>query len=836
MKISLHWAQQYSNVDLSKIGVVELVKKIGSQLGEVDEVIHWGPKYEGVLVARVVSCEKHPNADKLSLCTIDDGGKAKGVERNEDGTVQVVCGAPNVRAGLTVAWLPPGSTVPSTLDKDPFVLEARELRGKVSNGMLASPAELAISDNHSGILEITAEDVGEANTKPGTPFKQLYGLDDTVIDVENKMFTHRPDLFGILGDAREIAGIQGLTFKSPDWYRERPKLPRGTGLPVLVDVQTDMVTRFMAVSLDGVEVGPSPVWMQAGLSRVGIRPINNIVDITNFVMHLTAQPLHAYDYDKLLKISKSDTAQLEARLSKKGDTLKLLNGKEITFGDDSTVLITSNNVPIGVGGVMGGADTEVDENTERIVLEVATFDMYNIRRTSMKYGLFTDAVTRFNKGQSPLQNDRILAYAIELISQLCGGKVTSAVADEHKALVKPKALRVTSSFINERLGLELTTDDMQKLLENVEISVERSDNKEQLTVTPPFWRTDLEIPEDIVEEIGRLYGFDHLPLELPKRDLSPTKADDLLEFKQRVREILAAGGANEVLTYNFVHSNLLERVGQDPKLAFKLTNALSPDLQYFRMNLLPSLLDKVHQNIKAGYDEFAIFELNKAHNKIHANDDAGLPTEFNMLALVYAANDKLQKPGAALYEARCYLDYLAAKLGIELSYEPAKELDFPVFKPYDLSRTATVKVKHTDVVLGLIGEFKPSVIKALKLPKRSAGFEVSTVDLMQRAAGVTYRPLPRFPKVSQDITFKVKQSVSYQELHDLIWDSLDWPEHSLPQLAVVDIYQGNDTATKNVTFRFTLASYERTLTDNEMSKLLDEMSARVTTKLSAERL
>ncbi len=836
MKISLHWAQQYSNVDLSKIGVDELVKKIGSQLGEVDEVIHWGQKYEGVLVAKVISCEKHPNADKLSLCTIDDGWKAKGVERNEDGTVQVVCGAPNVRAGLTVAWLPPGSTVPSTFDKDPFVLEARELRGKVSNGMLASPAELAISDDHSGILEITAEDVGEDNTKPGTPFKQLYGLDDVVIDVENKMFTHRPDLFGILGDAREIAGIQGLAFKSPGWYSKPLKFPGGTGLPVSVNVQTDMVARFMAVSLDSVQVGPSPVWMQAGLTRVGIRPINNIVDITNFVMYLTAQPLHAYDYDKLLKISKGDTAQLEARLSKRGDTLKLLNGKEITFGDDSTVLIASNNVPIGVGGVMGGTDTEVDENTKRIVLEVATFDMYNIRRTSMKYGLFTDAVTRFNKGQNPLQNDRILAYAIQLVTQLCVGKVTSAVVDEHKGLVKPKALRVTSSFINERLGLELTTDEMQKLLENVEISVERSDNKEQLTVTPPFWRTDLEIPEDIVEEVGRLYGFDHLPLELPRRDLSPTKADDLLEFKQRVREILAAGGANEVLTYNFVHSNLLERVGQDPKLAFKLTNALSPDLQYFRMNLLPSLLDKVHQNIKAGYDEFAIFELNKAHNKIHANDDAGLPTEFNMLALVYAANDKLQKPGAALYEARCYLDYLAAKLGIDLSYEPAKELDFPVFKPYNLSRTATVKVKHTDVVLGLIGEFKPSVIKALKLPKRSAGFEVSTVDLMQQAAGVTYRPLPRFPKVSQDITFKVKQSVNYQELHDLIWDSLDWPEHSLPQLAVVDIYQGNDTATKNVTFRFTLASYERTLTDNEMSKLLDEMSARVTTKLSAERL
>lgn len=836
MKISLHWAKQYSNVDLDKIGVDKLVEKIGSQLGEVDEVIHWGPKYEGILVAKVVTCEKHPNADKLSLCTIDDGGVAEGVTRNPDGTVQVVCGAPNVRAGLTVAWLPPGVTVPSSLDKDPFVLEAREIRGEVSNGMLASPAELAISDNHDGILEIEPDQVGEENTEPGTLFKNLYGLDDVVVDVENKMFTHRPDLFGILGDARELAGIQGLKFVSPEWYTKEPALPAGDGLPVNVSVPSSLVSRFMAVTLDGIQVGPSPVWLQAGLTRVGIRPINNIVDITNFVMHLTAQPMHAYDYDKLLKVSGQDSVSLEARASKKGDRLTLLSGKELEFADDSTVLITSNDVPVAVGGVMGGADTEVDENTTRIVLEVATFDMYNIRRTSMKYGLFTDAVTRFNKGQSPLQNDRILAYAVKLFEQIVGAKPASKVADVHKEFSKPPLVRVHRDFVNQRLGLDLSVDDMQKLLENVEILVERSDNTDELKVTAPFWRTDIEIPEDVVEEIGRLYGFDHLPLALPTRDLSPTKPNDLLAFKQRVREILAQGGANEVLTYNFVHGNLLEKVGQDPKLAFKLTNALSPDLQYFRMDVLPSLLDKVHQNIKAGYDEFAIFELNKAHNKIHADDDDGLPTEFNMLALVYAANDKLSKPGAAFYEARKYLDFLAEKLGIQLAYVPAKEMDYPVFKPYDLTRTATVMVKNTDVVLGLIGEFKPSVIKALKLPKQSAGFEVSTMDLMQQATGTNYQQLPRFPKVSQDITFKVPTQLTFAELHDFVWDNLAWPEHTHPQLEALDIYQGEDLETKNITFRFTLASYERTLTDTEVSKLLADMAENAADKLSAIRL
>lgn len=838
MKISLNWAQKHSSVDLLKnANVDELVRKVGSQLGEVDEVVSWAPKYEGIVVAHVVSCEKHPNADKLSICTVDDGGAVKGVERNTDGHVQVVCGAPNVRAGLAVAWLPPGVTVPSSLDKDPFVLGTREIRGEVSNGMLASPAELAISDNHEGILEIDVEKVGQAQSKPGTPLSQLYGLDDVVIDVENKMFTHRPDLFGVLGDAREMAGIQGLAFKSPTWYLDEPKFKAGSKeLPVSVDVKTNLVSRFMAVSLENVVVGPSPVWLQAGLTRVGIRPINNIVDITNFVMHLTAQPTHAYDYDKLLKVSGSNAAKLEARQSKKGEKLTLLSGKELTFADDSTVLITSNDTPVGVGGVMGGADTEVDESTTRIVLEAATFDMYNIRRTSMKYGLFTDAVTRFNKGQSPLQNDRVVALAIELIEQLAGGTTASEVADVHDDLPKPKLVRVHANFVNERLGLDLSADDMQKLLENVEIHVERNDSEDELKVTAPFWRTDIEIPEDVVEEIGRLYGFDHLPLELPKRDLKPTEQDDLLAFKQRIREVLAQGGANEVLTYNFVHGNLLEKVGQDPKLAFKLTNALSPDLQYFRMNLLPSLLDKVHQNIKAGYDEFALFELNKAHNKLHADDDEGLPTEFNMLSLVYASNDKLKKTGAAFYEVRKYLDYLAEKLGVALSYEPVKELDYPAFKPFDMSRTAMVKVKDTDVVLGLIGEFKPSVTKALKLPRRSAGFELGTIELMNQASGGSYKPLPRFPKVSQDITLKVLADTSYQTIYDFMLSNLDQPEHTQAQLEPVDIYQGEDATTKNVTLRFTIASFERTLTDTEVSKLLGSVAEKAKTKLNAERL
>ena len=406
MKISLNWVKEYAAI---KVPQDELIAKIGAQLGEIEEIVELSDKYKGIVLAKVVTCEKHPNADKLSICTIDDGGKTKGVKRNGDGLIEIVCGAPNVRAGLLVAWLPPGTVVPVTYDKDPFTLEAREIRGKISNGMLASASELAISEDHSGILELNPHD-----GKPGDDFANAYFLNDTVVDVENKMFTHRPDCFGILGVAREIAGIQHLPFKSPDWYLDSPKLSASKTLPLDVRVEdTKLVPRFMAVAMNVSNQKNGAIWMQTYLSRVGIRPISPIVDITNYVMHLTGQPLHAYDYDKVKALSNT-TPTLIARQAKQGEKLALLNGKMMEF-DAPTILIAADEAAVGVGGVMGGADTEVDENTTSIIIEAASFDMYNIRRTSMKYGLFTDAVTRFNKGQSPEQTDRALAFAVRLI-------------------------------------------------------------------------------------------------------------------------------------------------------------------------------------------------------------------------------------------------------------------------------------------------------------------------------------------------------------------------------------------------------------------------------------
>jgi phenylalanyl-tRNA synthetase beta chain len=857
MKVSLNWIKEYTEIELP---IDELVQKIGEQLGAVEEVIDLGQKYQGIVIAKVVSCEKHPNADKLKVCLVDDGGKVKDIERNKDGHVQVVCGAPNVAVGQTVAWLPPGATVPSTFYKDPFALEVRELRGVVSNGMLASTQELALGDDHSGIVVL---DKGI----PGDDFAEINGLNDYIIDIENKMFTHRPDCFGILGVAREIAGISHKPFKSPKWYLEQVENSGASGLSLDIKNELpELVPRFIAVAMSDIKVKSSSMDMQITLIKVGLKPVNNVVDVTNYLMYLTGQPLHAYDYDKVASRSEKG-AQLVIRYPKKGEKLLLLNGKTIEPRSEAIMIATGKEL-IGVGGVMGGTGTEVDKNTKNIILECANFDMYSIRRTSMEHGLFTDAVTRFSKGQSALQNDRAILKAQSMMQELTGGKQVSTLIDFknedleitlpyndfHDKGGKPVKLfewnggsgpiSIDRDFINNRLGLKLTTKEIEVLLRNVEFGAweEVPDQYPgEIEVIAPFWRTDIRIMEDIVEEVGRLYGFDKLPLELPKRAIKPAGADKVLKFKSEVRGRLASLGANEVLTYSFVHGNLLEKTGQNKDLAFKLTNALSPDLQYYRMSLTPSLLAHIHPNIKSGHDKFAVFEIGKAHNKLHKDDDQGVPKEYEILALAYA--DKNSEPGTAYYQARNYLDELAAKLGIVVEYRPIdKEANVPVVKPFDPERSALAFAAGTDVTLGIVGEFKASVRKQLKLPVGCAGFEVGLQELMAaRPDDSAYRPLSRFPSISQDICLEVESKLSYGELSRHLKDSLVKnlapDKHQTFNLAPIDIYESEKIkGRKRITYRVTLTNYERTLTEGVLTGVLDQVSAGLEKSIQAKRI
>jgi len=846
MKFSINLAQKYSNVDIKDLSPDDIVQRIGAQLGAVESVTDYRQRYHGIVVVKVVSCDQHPDADKLSLCLVDDGGATEYVDRNDAGFVQVVCGAPNVKAGMLAAWIPPGATVPNSYeDAEPFVLGARELRGKMSNGMLASPKELAISDEHDGIVDIISEEFDrESPIEPGESVAQLYGLDDVIIDCENKMFTHRPDCFGNIGIAREIAGIFGMRHKSPEWYTQLPEFETSERLPIkVVNDAPGLAPRFMNVVLDGVDIKPSPVWMQSILTKVGIKPINNVVDVTNYVMHVTGQPLHAFDYEKLADLSNGDPT-LMVRMAENGEKISLLNGKTYELSNKDIVLATDRS-PVDVAGIMGGSETEIRKDTKSVVLSCANFDMYAIRKTSMQYGLFTDAVTRFNKGQSPLQNDKVLAYAMSLLKRYASAQQASDVADPTEidlAIDNLSRVTTTAEFINSRLGSNLDDSQIKQLLENVEFTVDVEG--EQLHVIAPFWRMDIAIGEDIVEEVGRLHGYQNIPATLPMRSSKPAPLNQALEFKQSLRDSLATAGGREVLTYSFVHGDLMTKTGSDPeKWALHIRNALSPDLQYYRTSLLPSLLQKVRGNVKAGAgaddNEFALFEIGKVHVKSHNEQppEDTLPKQMRRLAMVIAADDKTSKDrgGSAYYQAKKYVDMIT---GGQAVYSPLETNDYPLTAPYQMGKSAVISLAADQPPIGVIGEFRSKVKKALKLPEYCAGFEIDTDYLMAEVTPKKYKVTSNYPATNQDITFEIPGSTSWGELYKLLDAELKIAHVESGYESTIEplgIYQADDSEKKRVSLRIELSHSGKTLKTTDVNELLEQI-AKAAEKLDAIRI
>ena len=856
MKVSLNLIKQLINFELPPVD--ELVARVNQQLGGVEEVIDLNAKYGGARIIRVVECAKHPNADRLSVTKIDDGGVVADVPRDENGLVQVVCGAPNVHADMWAIWLPPQSTVPASFDDDePFVLDARPLRGVLSQGMLAAADELAIGTDHKGIIEITENDLpGGAELQAGARFAEIFGLDDFVLDIENKMFTHRPDCFGQLGVAREIAGIFGRKFTSPDWYKEEQKFAGGEGLELEVfNDAPELVPRFMAVAFRDVTVQPSPLWLQCQLVAMGGKPINNIVDATNYIMLMTAQPTHAYDYDKLRG------SKLEARMARNGEKVSLLNGKEYELTSDDIVIADGEGV-IGLAGIMGGADTEVSDGTKNIVLECANFDMYALRRTAMRHGIFTDALTRFNKGQSPLQNAAVLKQLMSMV----GGVQASEVFDKRndRLMAMQRDSRVTfgsagketisifdwgavtgvlvleSTFVNERLGTEFSPQEICRILKNVEIKAHEEPEPNtpyQFEVIAPFWRTDLELPEDIVEEVGRLYGFYKLPRQLPMRSIKPAPRNPRRQLKQAIRQSLSRAGANEVLTYSFVHERVLKNAEQDPSRAYRLSNALSPDLQYYRTSVLPSLLDKVHANIKAGHDEFMLFEIGKIHDKELPLTDENLPSEQTFVDGVYAS--KKPRAGAPFYKARKLVDRLLADINVKADFVKMVETDADMPAPFDGQRSAWIVAENGNK-LGIVGELSQTVRRNFKLPDYTAAFSLDIEKLQACLAENrehNYRPLSRYPSTTRDISLKMQSAVDYASVYACAEEVAK--KHRELQIGItpIAIYQPkDDDSTKTVTLSVKFTSAERTLADKDTAPIIEEIAAMAAEEFDAAQV
>ena len=852
MKVSLNIVRSLINFELPSVD--ELVLRVNQQLGGVEEVIDLGAKYSGARIVRVVECGKHPDADRLSVTKIDDGGAVPDVPRDDNGYVQVVCGAPNVHADMWAIWLPPGSTVPVSFDDtEPFVLGARPLRGVLSQGMLAAADELAIGTDHKGIIEITENDLPSgAELQAGARFAEIFGLDDFVLDIENKMFTHRPDCFGQLGVAREIAGIFGQQFTSPEWYKAQQQFSTAEGLDLMItNGAPELVPRFMAVAIKDVEVKPSPLWLQCQLVAMGGKPINNIVDATNYIMLMTAQPTHAYDYDKL------HGHQLGARLARPGEKVILLNGKEYELTADDIIIADGEGV-IGLAGIMGGSNTEVSNDTKNIVLECANFDMYALRRTAMRHGIFTDALARFNKGQSPLQNAAVLKQLMGMV----GGVQASEVFDKRndRLMVMQHDSRVTfgstgketisifdwgavtgvlvleSTFVNERLGTEFSPQEICRILKNVEIKAHEEPEPNtpyQFEVIAPFWRTDLELPEDIVEEVGRLYGFDKLLRQLPMRSIKPAPKNPRHELKNAIRQSLSRAGANEILTYSFVHERILKNAEQDVIQAYKLSNALSPDLQYYRLTVLPSLLDKVYTNIKSGHNEFALFEIGKGHLKSKGLNKEGLPIENNYIDLVYTS--KKDKPGAPFYVTKKIIDNLGKDLGIKFEFEKiVNQIDKQILAPFDIDRSSLIRIDNGDIV-GLVGELKQSVIKKFKLPQYISAASID-IDILQKNIskniGNSYRPLSKFPSTRRDISIEIDSAVSYKDVLNVVKNSLQKQDDEFISIRLVDIYKAKDSSLKTITLNISMTNYNRTLTATDASRIIENINKAVSVKLN----
>ena len=696
MKISLNWIKKYVNVPISD---EELIRLIGARLVEVEGVIDETEKYNNIYVAKVETAEKIPDTH-LTLCQIDVGKMGK---------VQVVCGAPNVREGMLAAWIAPGAIVPASVHEDtPFVIGKRKMLNKYdSEGMLAGADELDFGDDHSGIVEIDP-----SMAKPGDLLKDIFELEDKVLEIENKSLTHRPDTFGIIGFSREVAGILGESF---DFEYQDTTLVPDKELSVKI-LDEGICARYTAVVLEkhGEIKKKYLSLIDTMLSKSGMKPISPIVDVTNYLMLLTGQPLHAFDYDKFVAVGGASKPEIVVRLAKKGEKIALLDDTEVVLNEND-IVICSGNTPVALAGAMGGKSTMIDENTKNIILESATFSLYNLRKTQMAHGIFSEAITRFTKGQPPYQCLRVAEAASEMLKE---GFRVSTVADTLDKPEKPVTVEVSLPEINGLLGTYYDDKLVAKTLSNVGFDV-----KPGLLITAPLWRTDIHIKEDIIEEVGRLLGYDNISPVLPLHGTAEKNAN--LALKTKVRDILSSFGANEVLTYSFVSGKLLEKAGLDTKNSYKIVNSISPELQYVRQTIVPSLLDKAYMNQKLPVDKFAMFEINKVYKKAAGMNAENVPAEEMKLSFVLAER---KNQGTAYYVAKKYVEELLKTLNIDFELKPLKNT-LPEALPFEKKRAAEVAVNGE--VVGVVGEFKNSVKKNFKLLDYLAGFELDFLKLVK---------------------------------------------------------------------------------------------------------
>lgn len=798
MRVSLKWLRDY--VDIT-VPVDELAHQLTMAGLAVDAIERVGGAWDRALVCvgQVIEVNPHPNADRLRLATVDLGAG----ERHT-----VVCGAPNVAAGQKVAFARTGARLIDGHTGKEMVLKPAVIRGVESAGMVLSEKELGLSDSHEGILELPVE------APVGQPLADYLG--DVILDIS--VTPNRPDWLSVLGIAREVAALTGATLREPDLAVAEAGAPIEGRVKVEIK-DPDLCPRYVATLVEGVTLGPSPRWMQERLAAAGQRPINNVVDITNYVMLEVGQPLHAFDYDRLA------AGAIIVRRALDGERMTTLDGTEHVLSPDRLVIADPSHA-VAVAGVMGGEDSEVTEATRNILLEAANFKAANIRRTAAALKSPTEASRRFEKGLSPELTMVASRRATKLLVEICGGKAAAGAIDIYPKKERPVRIEVTRRRIRQVLGIDPQKERVRAALSSLGFGV-RWAPPETFVVRVPYWRTDVRIADDVVEEVARVIGYDEIPIEPLAGSIPPAIVQPLRELREEVRSLLAKAGMQEVITYPLTSIDVLRAAagGAAGSQPLRIANPMSQDQAYLRTTLRGSLLQTLASNQRFREEEIALYET--AHVYLPRDGKAPLEQEH---AVGVIGGRRRNRWGLAsddpvdLFDARAYVDAVSRGLGVSPEYRQAEE---PGMLP---GRCAVVGVEGKRV--GVLGQVHPEVVAALGGEGDVYLFELVLDDLLpllprRRKA----EPVPRFPPVVEDLALIVDRDVPAGRVQALI--------ESTPlvrRARIFDVYEGRPVpeGKKSLAYSVAYQAPDRTLTEEEVARTRRRLLERLRREAGAE--
>jgi phenylalanyl-tRNA synthetase beta chain len=802
MRVPIQWLSDYVDVSLPLKEVAHRLTMAGLEVTGVERT---GSDWENVVVGAVIDVRPHPDADRLRLVTVDDGSS-----RHE-----VVCGAPNVARGQKIAYASIGASLRDAHTSEPRKLKKAKIRGVVSEGMVCSERELGLSDEHEGILVLAPDAV------VGRALGEVLG--DTVLVIDMK--PNRADGLSVLGVARDVAALTGATVREPDLSFEAKGAPiEGRAGAAIED--PDLCARFTLALIEGIRIGPSPGWMQERLVAAGMRPINNVVDVTNYVMLELGQPIHAFDYDTIAD------HRILVRRARPGEKLTTLDGKERTF-DGGQLLITDSSGPIAVAGVMGGLATEVTESTRNILLEVANFNQVSIRRTAAALKLPSEASRRFAWGIAPELAPLASRRATKLLVELASGTAAGGWVDAYPVKSELTTLSLTRRRVSQVLGIDPPIETITDCLERLGFEVSRDDAAVGTTVSVkvPYWRRDVQIPDDLVEEVARMIGYEQIPVTPLDGRIPPRVTQPERELRERVKDVLVGAGMQEIITYPLTSLEVLERVVPPEELAavppLAVVNPLNVGQERLRTSLRASVLEIVARNQRHGPAPLALFEA----ARVYLPTTSGLPDERERVVGAIAGS-RLDRWGAPtgencdFFDAKAYAQRVLDRLGVDVSYVATEEYGLL------LGRSAEIRLREGETVVGVLGQVHPKTAESFGLVGDVFLFEIRLRELVPHASFVPrYRTVSKFPSVIEDLAVVVPVDASAGSLLEEI------EGHPLVgSVRVFDEYQGEPVpeGKKSLAFEVAYQAPDRTLTDVDVAKARERILSRLTSRFGAE--